>query len=164
MTEKWEAKIGTPYEITICPDDKHQYAGKKDSRLRAVSNDYKELLLDCGAMYHLFCEVSMPQAGDLNKSTLARVHFHGVILFPKNEDILRFYLTYWHRLTKTARIQLNPFRPEWDNYCRKQSAIIQKQYRIKSCLWADIVSFSAPDPSAPQDQRSAETSVAHVSA
>lgn len=140
LTEKWTYKPATVYELTIAPDDANQKVSKKDTRLRCCVQEFKETLEKWeGIKYHLFCEISHPQFGDINSHRYARIHWHGIIYFETEADISKFLLYQWHKITSKARVQLNPYRPDkWDDYCRKQKSYLPKHTRLKNASW-DVV-------------------------
>lgn len=141
--EKWSYKPKTVYEVTICPDDSKQFASKKDTRLRNCVDYHREILDKVNASYHLFCEVSHPQAGDATKCRYARIHWHGIIRFETPEAISEFLLHRWHELTGNARVQFNEYRPDvWPEYCRKQKEYLPRWTRLKNASWADIADVS----------------------
>lgn len=131
----------TIYEITINPDDKHQFVNKRDTRVHNVQQFLRELLEGQeDTVFHLFPEVSMPQYGNQSKNRYARVHFHGIILFKTDMAIRKFLLDCWHRLTSCTSIQLNTFRPDhWTEYCRKQKHLFRNTERLKSSSWQSIL-------------------------
>ena len=130
------------YEITINPDDKHQCAGKGDSRVTGVKAFIEDILKDKNSdiLYHMFPEMSMPQFGNSSKNRYSRVHYHGIISFRTHSAVRYFLLNLWHKLTGSNSIQLNPYRPDhWPDYCRKQQDMFQKKERICSATWLSVI-------------------------
>lgn len=139
LTTKWTYKPGKVYELTIAPDDKHQFIGKKDTRLKNTVDFFTELLFEMPFNYHLFCEVSHPQFGDINSHRYARIHWHGIVCFNDEKSISQFLLNDYHKLTSVSRIQFNEYREsEWDKYCRKQKEYLPRWTRLKCAAWDTI--------------------------
>lgn len=143
MTEKFAPKIGTIYEFTYCPSDSYQFADKKDARLKNAVDHFKHVFSKIDARVHMFCEVSMPQYGDIHKQRYGRIHWHGIILFSTDHQLRDFYVLRWHQLTAKGKIQLNEYRPEWDEYCRKQKALFPNWTRIKNASWQAIINLAS---------------------
>lgn len=119
------------YEITINPDDKHQYVSSKDSRINKVRSDLKECLEETGLKYALRLEISRPRYGDKFKGTIARLHYHGYIMFPTYEDIFNFFCNHWHKITSWSNVIISfndsPERiKEWTKYILKDKKYIPK--------------------------------------
>lgn len=135
------------YEFSINPDDKHQYADKKDTRGRLVKEAVQSILKlqDKDTVYNMFPEMSMPQYGRYNQNRYSRYHYHGIILFRTPSAVRSFYLNRWHTLTGMSSIQLNPYRPVatkkhmgWPAYCRKQRMYFKKHEQLASMAWKEI--------------------------
>lgn len=129
------------YEITLNPDDKHQFPNKQDSRVTNVKASLDDILnrVSTDTKYHLFPEMSMPQYGYQTKNRYSRVHYHGIILFRTPLAVRKFYLNIFHRLTGMCSIQLNPYRPDhWPSYCRKQKMYFKNSERIKNASWEAV--------------------------
>lgn len=141
--DKFIFKPNNIYEFTINPDDRHQFANKKDTRVRCVKEAIEEELDRTEEIsYHLFPEISMPQYGRQDKNRYARVHYHGIMLFKTAHGLRRFFTHTWHRLTGISSIQFNEYRVEWDEYCRKQKYLFQNCERIKNASWKSIIELS----------------------
>lgn len=142
MTEKFQPKIGSIYEFTIAPADGFQFANKGDTRLKNAVDHWKAQMKKVDAKYHMFCEVTMPQHGKFDQHRYGRIHWHGIILFVTDIQLRDFYILRWHVLTAQAKLQLNEYRPEWDEYCRKQKSMFPNWTRIKNASWQAIVELA----------------------
>lgn len=122
--QKWLLETKTIYELTICPDDDRQYSGHINRHLK-THKVFKEIL--AGYDHILYAEIEMPQYGDKYKNTMARIHFHGMIAFQYDKDILEWLLVTHQQLTKVSRIQFNKFRDiHWTSYIRKNYELFKK--------------------------------------
>lgn len=140
--DKFIFEPNTIYEFTINPDDKHQFASKRDSRVRCVKSAITDILntVSENTKYHLFPEMSFPQYGNATKNRYSRVHFHGIIMFKTPLALRKFMLNTWHQLTGMSSIQFNNYRPDhWNEYCRKQKQYFKQQERIVNSSWDSIL-------------------------
>lgn len=118
-------EINTIYEITINPDNKHQFP-YNDLRIKKCREIVKLIMEKNTWDYHLKTELSEPHYG--GDSYISRVHFHGVIKFNTNEEIKYFLTTQINHLMKITNICINAFRPqEWLEYIKKQQHLFSKQ-------------------------------------
>lgn len=105
-----QIKIDTEYAITINPSDEHQYFRSSD-RLKDFTNFWQTYIqnLQCDLVLHL--EVSK----------LGRLHWHGLIKFPKQQNINNFYLNDIHNLTLRSMQLIKPITDsgKWQEYCQK---------------------------------------------
>lgn len=123
----------TTYEITINPDDKHQFFGSP-RRLELFTKTSQQLFIhglgDYGIQYRLYPELSEPKA--LNKecreksSSGSRLHYHGTIYLKDDAAVGLFLLKSQYCLTRWADVQINDYREEyWTKYCVKQKDIMK---------------------------------------
>lgn len=141
-TEKFNLSSNVTYEITINPDDRHQYGGKGDTRIQNVKSDLDDIFKNQNEdiLLHLLPEISTPQFGNNTTHKLARIHYHGVILLRTDQALRKFLLCMWHKITSISSIQLNPYRPDhWPVYCRKQQALFSKKERVCTASWIDCI-------------------------
>lgn len=122
----------TVYEITITPDDKHQFFHKRD-RLVLFAMTMQGFFRQCfdryDIKYELYLELSEPVSLSRvarNKSVASRLHFHGTIKFPSLLSVGNFLLHSQYSLTRHSDIQINPFRTEWIPYITKQNKIMME--------------------------------------
>lgn len=124
--DKWTLEKGVKYELTICPSDKYQFEGK-ERRDKKIFNLFSEIFLSIKAVYCLYAEISAPQYGDIYFQSIPRIHWHGIIEFENNGQILDWLLYHHSRLCKVARIQLNNFRPDyWPKYITKHRHLFER--------------------------------------
>jgi len=123
----------TRYEITINPNDKHQFFGSV-RRLELFVMSIQKLLIiafdNYNIQYKLYLELSEPIA--INKdcatksSSGSRLHLHGT--FECDSDIVMglFLLKGQYYLSRWADIQINDYRKVyWPKYCCKQKLIMK---------------------------------------
>ena len=140
-SDKFNISLNIIYEITLNPDDKHQFANKGDSRFQNVKATVNDIFdkFHTDIVFHLFPEMSMPQFGNSSTHRLSRCHYHGIILFKTSHALYEWLTIRWHSLTSFCSVQLNEYRPEhWDDYIRKQTWLIPRQYRIMNQKYIDI--------------------------
>lgn len=106
------------FEITINPDQKHQYFGCDIRNLKS-RNDITDVFHKMPYIkYWLFQEISIQQHSnkDLPQN---RIHYHGII---EVTDHFNFALTGMYYLTRMGDYQLNNYRPtgEFMEYAKKQ--------------------------------------------
>lgn len=152
--DKFNISTNIIYELSISPDDTHQYATKGDTRVQNVKSDVQSIFGDFhkNIKYHLFCEVSNKQFGNKDSNRLCRVHWHGIVVFTSNAAVWDWITIRWQKLTAFCTVQLNlygvsqtgqhPDRAKyWDEYVRKQTWLVPRQYRIMNHKYQDIKNF-----------------------
>jgi hypothetical protein len=141
------------YEITINLSDSFQYIKTNDARPANVRSILKEILEASNIKYSLRMEISRPRYGDLYKQSIARLHYHGYILFPTFEHIFTFFNTHWHKLTHISNICIS-YNPEsnrqkqWLAYILKDRPYTPKAYfKLENIALKDIIShYTTPSP------------------
>lgn len=118
----------TKYEITICPDDKHQYFGQGDRRLECWLNSMDRFLRDSldGVLYTLYTDISTPHV-NVRKGVVPRLHLHGILEF-MHESKARFWVNNMYKLSRWAIVTVNPLRKdekEWIKYCQKTMPMLK---------------------------------------
>ncbi len=137
-------KSNTKYEITINPNDKHQFHGNS-RRLELWIMDMQKLITTAfdnyGIMYKLYWECSEPRSinkEDRKKSSGSRLHFHGYFLCPNDVVMGNYLLQSVYKLSRWSDVQVNEYRPDyWPKYVSKQGKIIKalaKSYHIPLLL------------------------------
>lgn len=130
------------YEITIGPDDKHQFE-KKDTRYILSREHIRTSLEDTNIKYCLYQEFSHQQHIN-TKSKFNRVHYHGIIVIPR-ESLFSWVSHHLNQLRHSMDIQVNEYRPDyWYDYCTKQRYLYESSpIPVKQCLynmkWGDMV-------------------------
>ncbi len=133
------------YEVTINPNDKHQFFGSP-RRLELFVMDVQKLLIKAfdnyNVKYRLYIELSEPKA--INKedtrkcSAGSRLHMHGYILFDSNLVLGNYLLKSQYYLSRWADIQVNEYREDyWSEYCVKQKPVMKalsKHYKVSVVL------------------------------
>ncbi len=140
----FELHIDTLYEITINPDDRHQYWS---SDLRHIKSraDIKDLLCDLPIKYCLWQELSIQQHS--NKSlSYNRIHYHGMMTVT---DPFAFALTGMYKITRIADYQINNYRinKEFITYSQKQkylylAAFPPVKQKLSNCtkeFWTNLM-------------------------
>ncbi len=121
------------YEITINPNDKHQYFGNV-RRLELFVMDIQKLLVQAldnyDVRYKLYIELSEPRSinkDSTSKSTSgARLHMHGYIICDDTLIVGLFLLKSQYYLSRWSDVQINSFREEyWPKYCLKQRTVMK---------------------------------------
>ncbi len=131
-------KSGHRYEITINPNDKHQFFGSP-RRLEIFMTKLHALLVDAldnyKQEYKLFVELSEPHINVNSKSPLPRLHFHGTIKFVNELAVGQFLLKSLYKLSRFSNVTLNDYREDyWPKYISKQSLVMKalaKYYKVK---------------------------------
>jgi len=97
--------------------------------------------MDIEAVYCLYAEISQPKYGDKHIHCIARIHWHGVIMFEKNRYVTNFYLNSWHKLMAIGRMQFNELRPLiWFDYmCKHRRYYKHLKIDIKNTYLNDII-------------------------
>lgn len=126
--DKFTFKADTQYEITINPDDKHQFYGKGHTRVNyfveAMAKELDQWKESCA--YSMALEVSMPQYGNATRGSKPRLHYHGVIRFKDEVSIATFFIERAYKVRQWCDVQFNEFRPEhWPKYCAKNKAMMK---------------------------------------
>lgn len=132
--DKWEYKPMEVYEVTINFNDKNQHISAP-LRLNKIRDEFKKLLIDLGddVLWHFRMEISMPQFGDLYTHKIARVHYHGLMLFKTYASVKSFLLKF-HTFTTIGRIQFNEFREDyWLGYIKKHKAYFGTSHNVAKC-------------------------------
>ncbi len=127
------------YEITINPNDKHQYYGKT-RRIELFVSFIQSCLKLCfdnyGIQYKLYLELSEPRAinKDYHKKSScgARLHLHGWFMCPTDLSVGNYLLTSQYLLSRHSDVQINEYRKEWLTYCKKQSPVIKALAKFHS--------------------------------
>lgn len=132
---EFEFEAGKVYEITINPDDKHQYYGKNCRLTRVVELVSRELDQCKGVMdYSLAVEVTMPQYGNAERGSKPRIHYHGQVKFKDEMSVAEFFVERAYGLRQWSDVQFNKYRPEiWDEYCAKHKKFMLpycKKYQV----------------------------------
>ncbi len=137
--------IQKKYEVTINPNDKHQFFGSP-RRLELFVMDVQKLLIKAfdnyNVKYRLCIELSEPKA--INKednkkcSSGSRLHMHGYILFDSNLVLGNYLLKSQYYLSRWSDIQINEYRKDyWPDYCAKQKLVMKAlavHYKIRVVL------------------------------
>ena len=137
-------KSNIRYEITICPNDKHQFHGSP-RRLQLWIMDMQKCLTKAfdyyGILYRLYWELSEPRAinkEDNKKSSGSRLHFHGYVEFKSDLIVGNFLLKSLYMLGRWSDVQVNSYRKAyWSKYIVKQSLVVKalsKDYAVPICL------------------------------
>ncbi len=138
-------KSNIRYEITINPNDKHQFYGKP-RRLQLFVMDIQKLLIKAfdnyDIEYKLCIELSEPRS--LNKENSkkcksgARLHMHGYLLMPNDLAVGNYLMKSTYYLTRWSDVQVNEYRKcYWAEYCHKSDNVMKalaNHYKIKVVL------------------------------
>ncbi len=129
QSKSFQITLNTVYEITLNPNDKHQYFGN-DLRHIKSRQDIQQLMESLNVKYLLYQEISIQQHSN---PTLPqnRLHYHGII---KVTNPFEFTLTGMYKMTRLVDYQLNPFRSEWLDYCTKQRYLYNTVSNVKQSL------------------------------
>ncbi len=127
------------YELTIAPDDVHQYIGKGDIRDIICLKYFRELMASLNIVYSLRTEITMPQYGQDHH--LSRIHFHGFVYWKSYEQIYQFFLYGFSKLTQCSRVQFNYARKGyWLAYMLKSKEYIPESiFRLECIHLKDIL-------------------------
>lgn len=154
------------FEITIAPDNEHQYLDKKDrktpryvlwrKRLASHLQQYDEYMT-----YYLLPEITHPQSSHHIK--LARLHVHGIIKFRSRLQLASFLVEQYHRFINFGLVQFNKYRPDiWEKYMYKEMHIMQPycdlmqvKYPITNVGNISLISGGCPS-SPPLDEESSD--------
>ncbi len=143
--EKVYFKEKMKYEVTINPNDKHQWFSRP-RRLELFVMNIQHLLVTAldnyKIKYKLWIELSEPKAinkEDMKKcSSGARLHLHGYLYFENSLVVGEFLLKSQYYLSRWADIQVNSYRDDyWPDYCKKQKAVMKalsKAYKVSVVL------------------------------
>lgn len=132
------------YAITINPDDKHQYFGKKD-RLKLFRDFLHAQLLQLSEWhidYSLCLELSEPKNNSKFSKNGPRLHVHGIIRFKATLSIKNFLLMGIYNITRYSNYDLDTIEDMqiWYNYCHKQQHIMkEKEFTNHDDLWTDAI-------------------------
>lgn len=134
--DKWTFKCNTTYEFTINFNDSYQLKGQQlITRYDNARKHLRKELDEYHITYKLMPEISMPQYADNSHNTYPRIHFHGIISFNSNTQILQFLLDTSIKLAKMGRYQFNDYRPQyWPQYCLKHKDLFSNltSYELES--------------------------------
>lgn len=141
-------KVGEWYEITVNPDDNHQFIND-EFRFRKVV-DYITIVASHmhaqEIVMKLYPEISEIQ--HLIDGKYPRIHFHGKIKFNSKKALQKFLLKYSLCLSKFSSVQINNYRKEyWDKYCVKQSDIMQDLTTSENYVYPLVFSKPRETPS-----------------
>lgn len=144
--EKTPVKLtyGKWFEITINPSDDYQgltidKRPKTQAKFRN-ENDFTTLISTYGrinnvkvkmgiidnlfARYILYTEMSMPTQFNRSDKPIARVHYHGLIMWKTKEDLIKYLQYSHHRLAECASVRIDEYRgQEWLDYMYKDDLI-----------------------------------------
>ena len=118
--------VNQKYEITVNPDDSHQYL-KDEFRFRNCLTMWDKMFTTMSTqeiIIDMCPEISECQ--NLIDGKHPRIHFHGTILFSSRFAIASFLLKYSLKLSQKSSIQINEYRPEyWQKYITKQKDLME---------------------------------------
>lgn len=110
------------YEITLNPDNRHQYFDNIVREKKCIDYMIKMLTpLQERCKWELYPELSEPRHAN-HETGLPRWHWHGKIIFQTDEDIVFWLLTYQIKLQQHMDIKISDYRPDyWPLYIKKQT-------------------------------------------
>lgn len=122
------------YSVTINPCDSHQKfntLNRFDNFVKMMKTMFYEIFDSKGIAYIGNIEVSEPRK--LIESKGPRLHWHGRILFNKNEQIFQWLTEDLGKLARLGSVDIDIINDivVWDHYCRKQTCIMPE----KACLY-----------------------------
>lgn len=128
MKPSLEQKYDTTnyYALTIQPEDKLQFLGKKPTaRIMSIRQHYYSLLQEAQFPYYINLEISEPTGSLHNGTSGGRLHYHGIIKFNNNKQITSFLLEYQYKLLRQARIEISKINDKeaWLKYIHKQTLL-----------------------------------------
>lgn len=120
-------ELNTCYEITINPDNSHQYLLAKGDRLELVYNylyNYHLFKIKDHCNFKLYPEFSNPSSDNIKGIT--RMHYHGTINFTSVEGIYMWYLYIYNGLKQISSVKVDTItsKETWKNYCTKNKDIM----------------------------------------
>lgn len=121
-------ELNKMYSLTLNPVDKYQFYGQ-DLRLLKFRNFVYEQLLTLAGDYTLVVELSEPLGMKTQGYTGPRLHMHGVIVFRKKEQLYKFLLTDYYKLTRWTSIDIDTIDDitVWMDYILKQDLVPKKR-------------------------------------
>lgn len=141
--KEWEFKEKTLYEFTINLNDERQCTKMHtglDLRYQSARDCLKKVFENNTWKYFLIPEISMPQAGQMYKYGIPRIHWHGIVMFPNNDTILHHLLVTAIKLADIGRYQFNEYRPKyWPKYCMKYNNLFSKLGYIHNVEYFDDI-------------------------
>lgn len=132
-TNEWILDTNTVYEFTINFNDDFQTKGI--DRYKSARKFLRNILDDGLYKYKLIPEITMPQYGDRYTNVMPRIHFHGVLMFKSNKQVLHWLLKGALIIAKIGRYQFNEYRDEyWPDYCLKNEYLFSglEPYELES--------------------------------
>lgn len=126
ITPKAFYKIGEIYELTINPDNCHQYYEHINREHMCIKHMIKTMTPLIGyAEWELYPEIS--EATEMVGTKHGpRWHYHGKIKFLSNKGIVLFLLQHMANIAKQNSIKISEYRPDyWPQYIKKQSKVMQ---------------------------------------
>lgn len=125
------------YEITVNPNDKLQFFGRKQRLQLFVQNMIKVFttsMKDYDINYTMVLEISMPHININRDSSIPRLHYHGIIELKTPITVTNFLLYGLYKLSRVCNVTVNDYREqEWDAYLYKMQEILKptcKKYNI----------------------------------
>ncbi len=118
------------YEITVSPDDRHQFFGRYGKRLQWFWTKIHPLLINAldhyDIEYKMYLELSEPHINVNKSSTTSRLHFHGTITFKDDLSVGYYLLESQYKMSRWCNTTINDYRPDvWPEYIRKQRPILR---------------------------------------
>lgn len=142
--KKFSVKLDTyelnkPYAITINPNDKHQglLCSKYLSRCALVRKHIMDIIHDSKINILLHLDISQPSEIHNN---IPRLHYHGVFMFRKYEDIMIFQLETLRQLSSMSIIKIDTINDIkiWHKYCTKYDHITNLESININLYWNEI--------------------------
>lgn len=155
--KEWVFQSGVPYEFTINFNDQYQINGVLSLRDVRLKSNLKKIFEKTNIKYDLLQEITMPQFGDTFKNMVPRIHYHGVVMFPKDDDIYSYLLSTAVELAQIGRYQFNPLRAKhWVTYITKHTKLFGNNCRIRNQSYKTIISRSQEKKTSNDEVRTSE--------
>lgn len=149
-SESTSVPLSIPHTFTLAPSDTIQFV-QSPCRVQTVSDHIRCLL--CyhlkGFKWELHTEVTYPAV--TQDSSIARIHYHGVIYFQPGQKT-HFFTSIIHHINKHIRIEVDTINDltKWQDYYTKHNdeihAYMQTYCSTKKNPYPYILSSDMPPP------------------